>query len=394
MHLGERRQNPLRLCLVLLAALAAGAFAAGCGDDDSSDSGSDTTAASGVPADAKAQLSADQDVTTEGPDLPAFDVGSKLDGKSVFFISTGLNFPFSQNLLKGVKDSAAKLGMSVRVADAQGDPAKASALIDRAVGEKSSAIILQGTDPTAVQAALDKAEAAKVPVVSAAALEAGLSADELAGLHVGANATYDVVEAGQRAARFVAVDSDCDADVGMIGSSTFRTSDTEIDAFEKELKSLCPDAKTRKEDSPLPQWSTTLGSLGKSMVTANPKMNYIFPLYDAMVITLKPALIAAGAGDRVKIVSYNANLPDIKAIATKTDPEVANVGGPTEWLGWASMDQVARLLSGEEAVQAVKVPLRTFTRENVDDVDTSKPEYTWYGPFDFRGFYGELWGVG
>jgi len=376
--------------LVLIFAIAA--FAAGCGDDDSDGSG-DTSDGGSVSDQVASQLETDLEAASKGPELSPVDVGSELDGETVFFISTGLNFPFSQNLLKGVEDSAEVLGMSVKVADAKGDPAQASALIDRAVGENSNAIILQGTDPSAVEAALSKAESAGIPVVSTAALETEITPEELAGLHVGANAGYDVTEAGQRAARFVAVDSGCDANVGMIGSSTFRTSDLEIDAFESELKEICPDATTRKEDSPLPQWTTTLGSLGKSMVTSDPEMNYIFPLYDAMVISLKPALAAAGA-EQVKIVSYNANLPNIEAIATKSDAEVGNVGGPTEWLGWATMDQVVRLLQDEEPVADVDVPLRTFTHENIDSIDTEQPEYTWYGEFDFQSFYTDLWGGG
>jgi ribose transport system substrate-binding protein len=387
---GLGRRHMTAFVLALIVAIAA--LVAGCGGDDDGDSGGGSDGGSTSDAVAS-ELEADMAVASRGPDLPPIEVGSEHDGQTVFYISTGLNFPFSQNLLKGVEDSAEVLGMSVKVADAKGDPAQASALIDRAVGEKSNAIILQGTDPSAVEAALSKAESAGIPVVSTAALETEITPEELGDLHVGANAAYDVTDAGQRAARFVAADSGCDANVGMIGSSTFRTSDLEIDAFESELKELCPDATTVKEDSPLPQWTTTLGSLGKSMVTSDPEMNYIFPLYDAMVISLKPALKAAGAED-VKIVSYNANLPNIEAIATKSDSEVANVGGPTEWLGWATMDQVVRLLQDEEPVADVDVPLRTFTHENIDTIDTKQPEYTWYGDFDFQSFYTDLWGGG
>ena len=92
------------------------------------------------------------------------------------------------------------------------------------------------------------------------------------------------------------------------------------------------------------QWQTTLPSLVRTMVTVDPKLSYIVPSVDAMVPSVKPAVIAVGAGDKIKIVSNNASLPDMQAIATKTDQEVADIGASNERMGWATVDQIARRL--------------------------------------------------
>jgi hypothetical protein len=139
------------------------------------------------------------------------------------------------------------------------------------------------------------------------------------------------------------------------------------------------------------QWQTTLPSLVRTMVTVDPKLSYIVPSVDAMVPAVRPALIAAGGGDRIRIVSNNASLPDMQAIATKSDQEVADIGASNERMGWATVDQIARALSGQATVADVQ-PLRLFTLENIGEVQLSQPAATWYG-FDFKSYYRKLWGV-
>ncbi|MGN6766601.1 MAG: hypothetical protein ACTHJY_15745, partial [Rhizobiaceae bacterium] len=154
---------------------------------------------------------------------------------------------------------------------------------------------------------------------------------------------------------------------------------------------LCPGCQITPKDAPLMQWQTTLPSLVRTMVTVDPKLSYIVPSVDAMVPSIKPAIIAVGAGDHIKIVSNNASLPDMQAIATKSDQEVADIGASNERMGWATVDQIARLLSHQPAVVETQ-PLRLFTRDNISEVDLTKPAGTWYG-FDFQSFYRKLWGL-
>lgn len=325
------------------------------------------------------------------PDVPKVDVGQKLAGKSIFYISAGLSFSFSQEVLSGVKGGAEVLGMSVTTADAAGDSSKASSYIDRAIGQGAAAIVLQGIDPYTVKASISDAKAAGIPVVSTAALPAGPVPDDIAAAGLGGAVNFSVVEVGKKLAAFIAVNAERDAHVGLISSSTFRSDALFVQEFTAELARLCPDCQVTPKDSPLMQWQTTLPALVRTMVTVDPKLSYIVPSVDAMVPSVKPAVIAVGAGDRIKIVSNNASLPDMQAIATRTDQEVANIGASNERMGWATVDQIARLLSGQQAAVAIQ-PMRLFTVDNIGDVDLTKPASEWYG-FDFRSFYRQLWGA-
>lgn len=325
------------------------------------------------------------------PNVPAAKNAVDLKGAKVHYISAGLVFPFSQQVLKGVQDASALLGMEVVVTDAAGDASKASSFIDRAIGQKASAIVLQGVDPYTVEASVRDAKAAGIPVISMAGLLSGPIPADIAEAGVVANVAFSSAEAGRLLAAYVAANSAADAHVGVIGSSTFRIDGPFIATFESSLKEFCAGCVLTKQDSPLPQWQTTLSSLARTMVTVDPKITYVVPIVDAMAPTVKSAIAAAGAEDRVKIASHNASLPDMQAIASKTDMEVANVGVSNERLGWATVDQIVRLKNGIEPVVEDQ-PFRMFTRDNIDQIDLKTEGADWFG-FDYRKFYAGLWGV-
>ncbi|NPT44838.1 substrate-binding domain-containing protein [Paraburkholderia sp. 1N] len=327
---------------------------------------------------------------SNGADARAIYVGQKLAGRSIFYISAGLSFEFSQEVLKGVEDASNKLGMRIITADAP-DSSQASASIDRAISRHASAIVLQGIDPYTVQAAITDAKKAGIPVVSTAAIPAGPIPKNIADAGLSANVNISIVDTGKITAAYIAANGRPDAQVALISCSTFESDSVFAKEFTKELKRLCPECQVIQKDSPLPQWQTTLPSLVRTLVTVNPKMSYVVASVDSMVPSIKPAIIAVGAGDRIKIVSSNASLPDMQAIALKTDTEVANLGASNERMGWATVDQVARLLIGQPAIDNVE-PQRLFTIDNIGTVNLTKPAATWYG-FDFQSYYLKLWGL-
>jgi ribose/xylose/arabinose/galactoside ABC-type transport system permease subunit/ABC-type sugar transport system substrate-binding protein len=346
----------------------------------------------GASEQAKQIVSAASQAKTKAPDLPAISVGAKLNGKSIFYLSAGLSFPFSQEVLKGVKDASSALGMTVTATDANAGGSNPSSYIDRAVGQGAAAIVLQGVDPYTVQASLADAKAAHIPVITVAALPPGPLAKEIAEAGVSASVNFSVAEVGKVMAAYVAANAAPDAHVVLISCSTFRTDVVVAKEFTTELKRLCPGCSLIEKDSPLMQWQTTLPSLARTLITVDPSVTFVVPSVDGMVQSIKPAIIAVGGSEKVKIVSNNASLPDMQAIATKKDLEVADVGASNERMGWATVDEIARLLTGNPPVFDDQA-LRLFTTENIDQVNLKDPAYTWFGPFDFKTYYRKLWGL-
>jgi ribose transport system substrate-binding protein len=326
------------------------------------------------------------------PNLPPVAVGQSLKGKTIYYIASGLSFPFSQEVSKGVKDAATAVGVSDTVVDSGGDPSKASSLLDQAVSQKASAIILQGTDPGAVTAALQGAKSAHIPVVSVGALNEGAVSPAVAAVGLSANASFDYIDVARRLAHLVVAESNGKADVVFVGSSTFKINGPTEKAFKTELHRLCPSCKLTLKDSPLTQWATGLASQTKTILTNDPKVNYIVPVVDAMVLYMKPAIFAAHAQGRVKILSQNASLQDMQSVAKRNDPEIADVGGPEQWLGWAAADEAFRVMLGKPSVANEHVPNRTFTRNNIRSINLKANESAWYGGFDFRAYYKHVWG--
>ena len=63
---------------------------------------------------------------------------------------------------------------------------------------------------------------------------------------------------------------------------------------------------------------------------------------------------------------------------------VAETGGPNLLQGWAFADEALRVLSGVPPLNNLGIPNRLFTARNINSIDLTKPEWTWYGPLDFQ----------
>jgi ABC-type sugar transport system substrate-binding protein len=111
-----------------------------------------------------------------------------------------------------------------------------------------------------------------------------------------------------------------------------------------------------------------------------------------MVLNMLPAVHAANAQDRVKIVSFNA-LPAILTSLGKGDVVAADVGASGQQLGWALADQVLRVLTHHRPVLNVQLPIRLFDGTNVGSINLNAPQQTWYGNVDFAAAYQKLWGL-
>jgi ribose transport system substrate-binding protein len=241
-------------------------------------------------------------------------------------------------------------------------------------------------------AALKSAKAAGIPVVEVSGRDPQAPPPELSEVGVEAIVSFCYRCAGEQMAEFAVADTDGDVNAVLFDVPEIGVSRLERAGFESKLAELCADCKVRVVEAPLAQWNKDLPSLTTSVLQRDPTVNYLVPLYDSMVALMEPAVARAQAPD-VKVVSYNATEPALTLL--KNGQLVAgDVGGMNAWLGWATMDQIVRLLTGNEAVADEKIPHRLFDAENIDSIDLSAPESEWYGDIDLAAEYKQLWGVG
>jgi len=330
-------------------------------------------------------------VTFIAPGEP-LQVGDALEGKTVYFVANGLNFPFVQNVLAGVQQAADLVGMNVIAVDGAGESAKAAGLVEQGIAQGVDAIILQSFPAEQLVESVQAAQEAGIPVLEMFGRDPQLPSEELSEIGVSAITSFCYGCAGQQMAQFVVADSGGDANVVLFDVPEIGVSALERDGFVSELARLCADCTVTVVEAPLAQWNQQLPSLTASVLQNDATVNYLVPLFDSMIALMKPSVFAAGAEESVKFVSYNGTLPALQDLANE-ELVVADVGGMNRWVGWAGMDQIVRLLTGSDPVEDTMIPNRIFTANNIGELDLEADETVWYGEVDLAAEYGALWGV-
>lgn len=385
LHLTSR----VRRAVVAVAATSLTLAAAGCGDDSST-----TGAAADAPAVEEAQQAVtqlEQPVTFTAPG-PAFDASEALKGGTIYAIVSGASAPFVQQFVEGLKAGAAELGATVAVQDSTYDSTKASELIDKAVAAGAIAIVTQSVDSTAVAASISAARDADIPVIEATSRDAGPVPADLAEMGVSAVSSFCYTCAGESMAQYAVASSDDVVDALVYRVPGVVVSDSVVTGFTDELERLCADCTVTEVEAPAADWEANLATLTTSNLQTHPKIDTLVPVFDAMVGLIEPAIAASGLSE-VDVISYNATQPALELLAAG-DLVTGDVGNSPAWLGWATVDQAARLAAGLDPVDDVNVPARIFTPANVGDLDLDGPQQEWYGDIDLVTEYRALWQLG
>ena len=141
-----------------------------------------------------------------------------------------------------------------------------------------------------------------------------------------------------------------------------------------------------------------LGQRVASALQREPDVNYVIGAFDPAVSDMVPAINNIGIGNRIEIVSdvgLTQNLQFIK----DGNVEAADVVYDNTYEGYAAVDQVIRVLSGnnlyktpgvtdQRFVYSQNVPQHLVTSENVSD-----PTVLWTANNDAVKHYRKLWGV-
>lgn len=368
--------------LPLAAALALAGCSGGVQGTSSGGSGDSSAAASVV-----AKLEKAVSYTTPGP---SFAAGDALRGKGISLIVSGESAAFVQDFISGVKDAAKILGASVDVQDSQYDPTKASELIDKAVAAHAAAIVTQSVDSTTVAASLQGAKAAGIPVIEATSRDAGAVPAEIAKLGVSAIASFCYSCAGAQMADYAVASTKGDVHALLYKVPGVVVSDAMVSGFQNELKKVSPNSTTTIVSAPAADWQSNLATLTTSNLQTNPNINWLVPVFDAMVSLIEPAVASSGLSG-TSVVTYNASQPALKLLASRQLVK-SDIGNSPYWLGWGTVDQIARIAAGQPPLDDEKIPARLFDSTNISTIDLTGSQQSWYGDFDLAKEYSTLWG--
>jgi ABC-type sugar transport system substrate-binding protein len=360
----------------------------------SSGTGTGTTASggSGGVAQAKQLVSQEEQPPKFTGPTSKVDI-AKAKGKTVYYVSLTEEIPalHEWGVVLGQQLQAA--GVHIQKCDAKGSPDGISSCLTQALAAKPDMIIAQALDTKFIASYIARAKSEGIKFVTAQTGTPGIPTvpGDLA------EVTFDYPQVGRILADWFVADSGCTKGGPQIVTSTSsrQPSAAEVAGMQSEIKKLCPSLNVPSVQNVLiPDWPTKLATTTRSLLTSNPNLNYILPLYDGMTIYMVPAINGIiAAKSRVKVGSFNATPVVIQNELAKPSPLAADVGGPNQWYGVALADNALRVLAGQAPVANENVPLRLFTRDNVGTIDPKKDESTWYGSVNPICEYHKLWGL-
>jgi ribose transport system substrate-binding protein len=321
---------------------------------------------------------------------PAFDI-KKAKGKTIFNIQESSANPFTQALTTSMKAAAAKAGMKLVDYPNQGQHTQWIQGMNAAIAQKADAITLTGgtISPIYFKPQATAAKAAGIPIITV--LNEDLTQPQ--GPDVTTRVAQPYAEAARLSVDYIVKDTNCDANVLVLTSKEVIGSPASISAVQDEFKKYCPKCKLSFQNVSVPDWSTQISGIVRSAIAADPTLNYVMPLYDSMSQFAVPGIQLAGAIGKVHIATFNGT-PFVLKMIQDGDTVRMDVGENPAQVGYAAVDQVARVLAGAGPIASGNedIPLRVFTKANVDEAGNPPVLGKGYSS-DFATGYLKLWGL-
>ncbi len=241
--------------------------------------------------------------------------------------------------------------MTLVVADGQNDPAKQASQIEDLISKKVDAILLNPTDSNAVVPAVEKANAANIPV---------LTIDRsAAGGKVVSHIASDNVAGGKMAADFLCKAINGKGNVvelqGIAGTSAARDRGK---GFDDEMAATCAGAKIVVQ-RPADFDRAKGNSVFTDILTAQPDIAAVFAHNDEMVLG---AIQAAEAANRTGIVFVGFDAVDDAVQAVKDGKLAATIAQQPAEMGRLGIDTAILSLNGSSVEQFIPVPLSLVTK--------------------------------
>jgi ribose transport system substrate-binding protein len=290
----------------------------------------------------------------------------------------------------GVADAAKKLGWTVTLYNGGGTASKQNAAILDAVSSKVNAIVAIGVEPSLVQLGLHAAKEAGIPVISASA---GIDtpnpvrksgANELGyAFDIGT----DYAALGRSIGQWIVAESGGDANIVVYSDKEFPA----VIALEPGLFGVlhacsgCTTGPTQYFSAT--QIGTTLGQQTVGYLRSHPQVNYIFSPYDPAAAVQVTAILQAGLGKRVKLVSVLGDQQNLDFIRRGL-VQVADGSLDNEYAGYAIVDQIIRLLTSKPLVEphGEYVPAAVLDQTNL-----TPPGADWHAPYEYKSNFEKLW---
>jgi len=339
----------------------------------------------GVPASVTAALAKAQKLPRAVAPGPAFDA-KKAKGKTVWVVGVSTTVPILELQNQLMQSALALVGVKQLVASTDGSPGSWVTAINAAIAHNAAAIVLEGTNPSLIKPQLQKAQAAKIPVIYDFANPGPVSK---VAPFTNATVSLPFPQGGVTMADEAIAETGGHANIELIGLNTQPQNSVYQNAIERELKLKCPACKIAGYlNAPIADWSSTMTSEIVNLLHRNPSINVLMAYYDGLVQFVVPGVTQAGDSGHVTVVTHDGT-PSILDNISSGNVVVGDVGISNAWQAWATADQTLRLLTGTKPVANEGIPGRLWTKS---DIANSQGTNAGYGSA-FMTMYKKLWRV-
>lgn len=373
---GVRRSSRALLGMVL----ALGLIAASCNGEADEPTTPDAPAENGAPGMEEAQAIVEEAMAPVDEWRGPTESPPPLEDVTIGVVNCAEFVEGCSRQSDGVDEAAEAIGWDVIRIDGELDPTVWSEAVGSLVAQNVDAIILNSIYAGVIGDAVESAVNAGVPVITS------FSGDPTpwGGLM---EIKIDNHEAGRAAGAYIITQGG--GNVAIFDHNENPEVANRAEGLREIMEELAPDQTDVVFDEFIPgaQIGPPLEERASAMLQANPPgtVDWVFGGFDAILTSVVRAVERAGR-DEIRGISYDANLENLNFIRGG-QVQVATVGYPLEWTGWALVDELNRHLQ-DEPINEPYIDFRLITEENLPPEDQ-----TWQGDFDFRSQYRELWGV-
>ncbi len=321
-----------------------------------------------------------------------FDMNA-IAGKTIFNIPNSSAVPYIVAVDEEAKKVAESYGAEWVEYTNQGTPTEHTAGVEQAISQGADVIVLsQGLNGELIKPALERASDAGIPVVISHTYQNGDPVPAGIADLVTAQITAPFAESGRLNAAWAITQTEGEGNILIINSSEVPPSNGIVAAMKDEFETHCPGCTVKEVNVPVADWATKIATTVQSEIQINPQLDYVLPVYDSMTLFVEAGVTSAGKVGQVFTSSFNGT-PDVLKIMQEGDVLTMDIGENVQWLAWATLDQVGRVLAGVPIVEDgnQETPLKVFTKENVDEAGVPPVAGEGYGDAHIAG-YEALWG--
>ena len=252
-----------------------------------------------------------------------------------------------------MKKRAAELGVDLTVvAPSKPDVTEQTGLIEDLLAKGIEGLILGTCDSKGIIPAVEKANAANVPVI---AVDTAIDGGKIASL-----IQTDNIKGAEMAAEYIAQDLGGKGKVLVIDGNLVHQTGRDRARVGSYLTEKYPDIKVIQQPGDWTQEKAL--AVAENVFTANPDVDWVFAACDPMAMGAVQAAEAQGLKD-VKIMGFDANPESLQAIKEgKMHAEIAQYPAKMGRLG---LDFMVMLLNGEKVPEKYDTGTGLITPENV-----------------------------